>query len=166
MWGETVSTATVHRLDLGTYEVGRAAALSGVPERTIYDWNLKGLVPASVPGKQLLWSYGDLLTLRLVYWLRSHKPEDEIPRTRLDDVRAALEQLGDELWEQALDGRDVPTIRVNVDGRIIRLDGPPRTMDGQQVLPSIDLLAPGHAIDLRRPRPHLRIVPGRVSGEP
>lgn len=160
-------SATIHRLDLGAYDVGRAAALSGVPERTVYHWNTTGLVPASVPGKQLLWSYGDLLTLRLVSWLRKTKDEADIPRTRLEDVREALEQLGDALWDQDEHGRDVPTIRVNVDGRVIRTDGgTPRNMDGQGVLPSIDLFAPGDAIDLRRPRPHLRIVPGRVSGEP
>jgi uncharacterized protein (DUF433 family) len=35
------------------------------------------------------------------------------------------------------------------------------------VLDGIDLLVPGgDAIDLRRPRPRLRIHPGRVSGEP
>jgi uncharacterized protein (DUF433 family) len=81
-------------------------------------------------------------------------------------VRRAIDELGDDLWDEH-DGVVQPSIRVVRDGHLVRVDLTPATLDGQLVLDGIDLLVPGGgAIDLRRPRPRLRIHPGRVSGEP
>lgn len=159
--------ATVSRLDLGAYEASRAAALSGVPERTVYHWASTGLVVPSVSAdRDKLWSYGDLLTLRLVRWLRTDKPE--VARTKMVEVRELLDQVGDDLWSVDDDDREVPCIRVTPAGEIVLYGAPARTVFGQYVIDpdALDLLAPFEdGVDLRRPRPHLRIVPGKVSGE-
>ena len=58
----------------GCYEAARAAALSGVPTRTVYDWATKGIVVPSVsPVQEKLWSFADLMSLRIVAWLREKK---------------------------------------------------------------------------------------------
>ena len=50
----------------GCYESSRAAALSGVPVSTVYLWARTGVVEPSVsPTKIKLWSYADLMALRI-----------------------------------------------------------------------------------------------------
>ncbi len=160
----------------GTYEASRAAALSGVPISTVYDWASKGVVVPSVSQtKEKLWSYGDLMVLRIVYWLRHRKGEhSEVPASPMPAVRDALHQLdadGLDLWvpEEPLRSALV----VDRSGKIVIETAPPRTSGGQGLLDGdvLDLLGPfdhdgTHGPDLRRPSPHLRIVPGRCAGEP
>lgn len=161
----------ISRLDLGAYEAPRAAALSGIPLSTVYDWARKDVVVPSISAaREKLWSYGDLLTLRLVRWLRSEKPSAR--RTAMAEVRDALDAFGDQLWEEAPQGHDRPTIRVDAAGHVIH---PERGEDasGQRVIGDVlDLFAPfelapdAHGPDLRVPDEHLRIAPGRCAGEP
>ena len=166
-----MGTSELARLDLGQYEAARAAALSGVPQTTLYDWTRSGLIVPSVStSRQKFWSYGDLLTLRLVRWLRT--PETErgvaIARTRMSEVRRALEKLGDDLWGGDDHGPPRPGLLVTRGGEIV-LDREPREdVHGQTVLDeTLDLFAKFEAgPDLREPRPRLRIVPGKVAGEP
>ncbi|MCL2464549.1 MAG: hypothetical protein FWF28_05725, partial [Micrococcales bacterium] len=55
----------------GCYEASRAAALSGVPKSTLYEWARRRVVVPSVsPEREKLWSYADLMALRIVSWLR------------------------------------------------------------------------------------------------
>lgn len=162
---------TVSRLDLGAYEARRAAALSGVPLSTVYDWAHKGVVVPSVSqSRTKLWSYGDLLTLRLVRWLRSEKAEAR--RTAMTEVREALHAFGDELWEESSPGHDRPSIVVDAAGRVIHRQRN-ETASGQRVFDeALDLFAPFQmdpdtkGPDLRTPDVHLRIAPGRCAGEP
>jgi uncharacterized protein (DUF433 family)/DNA-binding transcriptional MerR regulator len=158
---------TISRLDLGAYEAPRAAALSGVPLSTVYDWARKGVVVPSIsPAREKLWSYGDLLTLRLVRWLRLDKP-DAARRTAMSEVRQALERFGDDLWRETERGEDRPTIAVAADGTVFHVERR-ETADGQRAFEgTLDLFAPyGGGVDLRQPAEHLRIAPGRCSGEP
>lgn len=161
---------------LGCYPAHRAAALSGVPASTVYDWARKGIVVPSVSvEREKLWSYADLMTLRIVAWLRSPKIDGTVPRTPMSQVRAAFDRLaadGIDLWD---DGR-VPPVALLVDrsGQIVvRTQDTATEIAGQgRCVDTLDLLAPfqlDHQIagpDLRRPRPLLRIVPGKCSGEP
>lgn len=160
--------AVVDRLDVGAYEVPRAAALAGVPLSTLYHWAREEVVTPSVSAtREKLWSYRDLLTLRLVRWLRTDKAD--VARTTLADVRRMLDQLGDELWMVDQRGRDVPTIKVTRSGGVIKTASPAELLSGQRVFEgdAFDLFAPfDTAPDLRVPREHLRIVPGKVAGEP
>lgn len=161
----------------GCYEAPRAAALAGVPVSTVYDWARKGVVvPSLSQERPKLWSYADLMALRIVYWLRHRKLGDEVPASPMPEVRQALESLaadGIDLWDAQPEGPSTP-ICVDRSGRILlRHAVTTETARRQGVLNDtvLDLLAPfddggGWAPDLRRPAPHLRIVPGKVGGEP
>lgn len=171
----------------GAYDAHRASQLSGVPATTLHRWATEGLVVPSVsPQRVRLWSYADLITLRLVAWLRHEKPESPHDGARVwppspkNEVRAALSELarrGIGLFsEDEGQARRCP-LMVDATGRIIIDTGRDRvTVRGQPLLPHetvTDILrafAPGRigereAPDLASPRPHLRIVPGKVSGE-
>lgn len=161
----------------GCYEAQRAAALSGVPRSTVYDWARKGIVVPSIsPEREKLWSYADLMALRIVSWLRHPKAlaEDQRPASAMRDVRQALVQLD----EQGLDlwgGRaDASPLYVDRTGSIFIVTADSALdVRGQGVISEwLDLLGPfegaegSHGPDLRRPREHLRIVPGKCAGEP
>ena len=162
-----MSARTTDPLDRGSYAARRAAALSGVPLRTLHRWAESGLVmPSGLVFGERRWSYGDLLTLRLVRWLRTEHPDSA--RAPMREVRAALAEVGENLWHGD-DAGTVPTIRVSRSGDVVLVDGPLRRADGQLLLggDQLDLLAPwSSGPDLRRPRPHLLLLPGHVGGEP
>lgn len=156
----------ISRLDLGAYEAPRAAALAGLPVSTLYDWARKEVVVPSVSAqREMLWSYGDLLTLRLVRWLRTDKQEAR--RTAMSEVRAALDQFSDDLWSEVEPGDTRPTIKVDQAGRVFHRDRL-ESSSGQRALDgTLDLFEPfSTGPDLRQPDKHLRIVPGKCSGEP
>lgn len=160
----------------GCYNARRTAALSGVPRSTVYDWARKGVVVPSIsPEREKLWSYADLMALRIVSWLRHPKSlaGDVRPASAMRHVRRALVQLdeqGLDLW----DGRaEASPLYVNPTGEIIIVTpDDARDLNGQGLLSEwLDLLGPfegtdGVGPDLRRPREHLRIVPGKCAGEP
>jgi DNA-binding transcriptional MerR regulator/uncharacterized protein (DUF433 family) len=162
--------AVISQLDLGHYEAERAAALAGVPKSTLYHWARTDLIVPSVSAeRQKLWSYRDLLTLRLVRWLRTPKDDLGIARTAMAEVRQLLDKFGDQLWQIDQAGRDVPTILVAPDGSVVLGEQPRSTVGGQYLLEDagLDLFAPfERGVDLRVPRERLRIVPGKVAGEP
>jgi uncharacterized protein (DUF433 family) len=162
----------------GCYEAQRAAALSGVPVSTVYYWARTGvIVPTVSPEKPKRWSYADLIGLRIVYWLRHPKGSDSesVPASPMNDVRRALSELddlGQDIWSSSYEGPPTP-LRVDRSGKVYVDTGlMMETTFREGVLEdTLNLLGPfetgeGHAPDLVRPRPHLRIVPGKVSGEP
>jgi uncharacterized protein (DUF433 family) len=118
----------------------------------------------------------DLMSLRVIYWLRQRKTTDrgvDLPRTSMPAVRRALKALRSldlPLWQAG-----VPTLFLDGSGAIYvksPMDGP-ETLEGQLAHKDLlDLIAPFSTIegtrgpDLVRPRPDLRIVPGKVSGSP
>ena len=90
----------------GRYAAARASQLSGVPQRTVYDWaKQKVLVPDYAQGRPMHWSYRDLVFLRLVAWLRSHGSEraEAADRTRL--VRHILAESPVDIDHVRTDGR-------------------------------------------------------------
>ncbi len=162
----------------GSYDAARAAALSGVPISTVYDWARKSLVvPSIAPQRPKLWSYADLMALRIVSWLRHPKegPDDGIPASPMGSVRSALARLGVlgiDLWQP--DFSQTSPLLMDRHGHIYVAEAD-NLVDsaGQRLLSGelLDLLAPfqGELFtgpDLRRPRPHLRIVPNKCAGEP
>jgi len=89
----------------GAYTAERAAALSGVPRSTIHYWARKGVLAPAVSSERVkLWSYADLMAMRIIYWLRQRKTDAdgaEIPPTGMLAVRRAighLERLDIPLW--------------------------------------------------------------------
>lgn len=162
----------------GCYEAPRAAALSGVPVSTVYYWARTGVfVPSVSPAKPKRWSYADLIGLRIVYWLRHPKPHElePVPASPMNDVRRALAELDDlglDIWSSGFKGPRSP-LQVDRSGKVYVDIGPMvETTHREGVLEeTLDLLGPfevdgGRGPDLVQPRPHLRIVPGKLSGEP
>ena len=162
----------------GAYAAERAAALSGVPKSTVHYWAREGiLVPSVSPERVKLWSYGDLMSLRTIYWLRQTKQDQsgrEVPRTAMKAVRRALREIAAlelDVWSE--DG--APHVAVDRLGGIVieHGDGAQRP-GGQSILDAdmLDLLAPFASReglkgpDLSIPRPLLRIVPGKLGGSP
>jgi len=158
----------------GAYRAGRAAALSGVPERTVHDWALKGIVVPSVSAERImLWSFADLIALRIVLWLRTAKVTDatSVPAVPMPEVRRALETLRGldlDVWSEQEGSRLV----VDTAGKLV-MRAPSERVGAQLVLPNtLDLIAPFQVLgeirgpDLRRPRPSLRIIPTKLGGEP
>ena len=161
----------------GCYEGPRAAALSGVPKSTVYHWARTGVVKPSVSQTRVkLWSYADLMALRIVSWLRHPKRGHNgvIPGSPMRLVREALEDLnrkGIDIWDDSRGRPDTP-LRVDSSAGIWEVSKGVTKPDGTQALPGVlELLGPfeyGDQIgpDLICPRPSLRIIPGKVSGEP
>ncbi|HEV2997770.1 MAG TPA: DUF433 domain-containing protein [Solirubrobacteraceae bacterium] len=162
----------------GAYSADRAAALSGVPRSTVHYWARREILVPSVSAERVrLWSYSDLLALRIIAWLRATKtaPDGQaVPPTAMNAVRTALRELAGidlALWTE--DGS--PNLAVDRGGRIVlNADTSPAHPDGQAVLDAqaLDLLRPfavGRLVrgpDLVTPRPRLRIVPGKLAGAP
>ena len=157
----------------GCYDARRTAALSGVPQRTVYDWANKGIVIPSVsPVQEKLWSYQDLLVLRAIAWLRTAKVSDgvpPIPASPMPQVREALRmtvQRGLDPWSDEVGLLVDPAGQIFVsepDGRVFNVAGRQHVLDPESV-DLLDALGPGP--NLVRPRERLRITPGRLSGEP
>lgn len=162
----------------GAYTAERAAALSGVPKSTVHYWARRGiLVPSVSTVRVRLWSYGDLLALRTIYWLRQTKHDlsgREVPRTAMKAVRRALREIAAlklDLWSE--DG--APRVAVDRSGGIvIEHKGGAQRPGGQSIIDTdmLDLLAPFasreglYGPNLSTPRPRLRIVPGKLGGSP
>lgn len=163
----------------GVYLADRAAALSGVPKSTVYYWARNGIwTPSLSEGRPMVWAYKDLLALRLIYWLRQDKPDLETLRSSMPRVRRLLNDL-QKLGEQP----GSPSVGVGVDrkGKIVAkamgISWEPQATDAgysqlvaseaiQAVFAEFPTEAGRIGPDLRHPRPHLRIVPGKLSGEP
>jgi uncharacterized protein (DUF433 family) len=160
------------------YTADRAAALAGVPRSTLYHWARTGIWIPSVSRERVKrWSFADLLALRLIDWLRRDKTEEDIARTPMQQIRRALTSI-----EGIAEGIESRTVRVRVDrnsGRAVLY------VQGQPVIPLGWGFAQGLADEagfdlvdewkiheairgpnLVRPRPSLRIIPGKLSGEP
>lgn len=166
------------KLPRGAYPADRAAALSGVPISTVHYWARKDiLIPSVSPERRKLWSYPDLMGLRVIYWLRHAKTGrdgQEVPASTMPMVKAVLAQLEEldlALWSE----EHGPRVRVDLAGKIL-VTAAPHSEDasGQAVLAQggeLDVLEPfptkqGKGPHLVHPRPMLRIVPGKLGGSP
>ena len=176
-WSEPPRWPTLDRMQsTGAYNADRAAALSGVPRSTVHYWARTELIGPSVSGERVkLWSYGDLVALRVVYWLRQRKTTDggaHIPATSMKVIRRALGRLHKLDSPPGHDGHG--SVWVDGQGELyLDNDAGPETVTGQAIMPdAIDLIAPFttqeglRGPNLASPRPQLRIAPGRLSGSP
>ena len=138
------------------------------------------LVPSISAERIKLWSYPDLMGLRIIYWLRQvkHAPDGAaIPRTAMPAVREAQAQLAEldlRLWSEETG----PNVRVDRGGNVFVDSKPdPEAPNRQRALNTgdddwLDVLDPflsgkgSKGPNLVRPRPTLRIVPGKLGGSP
>lgn len=159
------------------YTADRAAALAGVPLSTLHYWTRTGLLTPSVsPERVKLWSLEDLVAIRIIDWLRRPKekpPGLPVRPTSMRAIRRLMRQLGpvaQNLW----DSSEGSPIRVDPSGRLyIQGEDNLRDLQGQLAMGTVlDPLAPFEGEkgimgpDLLRPKPHIRIVPGKLAGEP
>ena len=162
-----------------SYPAERAASLAGIPISTLYYWARTELVVPSVSIHRVMrWSYADLLVLRLVDWLRKDKPrgdeERDLPRASMAKIRnelARVEELGDRLMDTGY------TVEVDPAGRLHFANAAATWIElgsgrRQYEAGALDLVRPFEmhigviGPDLVRPGETLRIVPGKLSGEP
>jgi len=134
-------------------------------------------VPSISTERTKLWSYGDLMGLRLVYWLRHPKPtaSGQVRGVAMSQVRlalAALREMEEDLWAPGAN----PVVAVDRSGEVV-LDpsGSPEELSGQGLIANpelLNLVLPFESEEgmkgpnLIEPRPTLRIVPGKLGGEP
>jgi len=175
------TTVAVMQAPRGAYPADRAAALSGVPLSTVHWWARHDvLVPAVSAQRVKLWSYSDLMGLRIIYWLRQRKETPDgvaVPRTAMPSVRRALAQLAEldlSLWTED----SGPSLCVDRAGEVVVLADPDPELPHRQrrfrvdgtdvllVLSAFKTAAGGAGPDLKSPRPQLRIVPGKLGGSP
>ena len=150
-----------------------------MPISTLYYWARTELVVPSVSAlKVKKWSYADLLVLRLIDWLRQEKLEDAerpaLPKPSMTRIRKELslvESLGGRLMDESI------VVEVDPSGRLHFSHGTTRRIElggSFQQLESgtLDLVRPFElhvgmvGPDLVRPGETLRIIPGKLSGEP
>ncbi len=162
----------------GAYPADRAAALAGVPLSTVRYWAKNDILEPSLSQQRvMLWSYPDLMGLRMIYWLRQTKELGDgktVPASSMPAVRRALGQLREldlALWT----GNEGFSVSVDRSGEIhLDADGAREVGSRQRLLDQdlVDLLRPfatpqeTKGPDLHKPRPQLRIVPGKLGGEP
>lgn len=164
-------------LQRGAYPADRAASLSGVPVSTVHYWAREEILVPSISAQRVkLWSYADLMGLRIIYWLRQTKRGADgaaVPRTTMPAVRRALAQL-DELDLRLWSEDTGPAVCVDRAGQVGVIDDPGFEMDHRQraLADLVNVMAPFHTAegargpDLHTPRPRLRIVPGKLGGAP
>lgn len=159
------------------YPADRAAALAGVPRSTLHYWASNDIwIPSVSPERVRLWSLSDIAMLRFIYWLRRGDktvgPTDvPVQRTKMAHVRQVVNEV---LHQQEAGG----SLRICVDraGTVVvrRTDGLEELSGQRRVEPELDLLSEYRVDakqgmigpDLIRPRPLLRIIPGKLAGEP
>lgn len=159
----------------GVYTAERAAALSGVPVSTVYYWARHQVwSPTLSDQRPKLWTYADLIALRTIYWLRQEKPDVATSKSTMREVRRTISAV-------AAHGATLTDVNIRVDrrGKVVFETGPGIAWEagpsgGNQSVSAnvLYVLAPfptehGHiGPDLVSPRPNLRIIPGKMGGEP
>jgi uncharacterized protein (DUF433 family) len=158
------------RFPRGRYEASRAAQLSGIPERTIYDWSQGGvLVPDFHRASPMRWSYRDLVYLRLLARLRAHKMPRDKAAQRVRLVR-----------ELAAAGESPDSVRITDRSLLLpgedfdRLTGEAILGDLGELTGHFDLLAPIAGVEVEhlwgpnlvKPTDLTFISPSVLGGEP
>lgn len=155
----------------GVYDAARAAALSGVPLTTMHYWARNGIYRPSVAAgaRTRFWSWGDLLALRAIAWFRAREGPDRPRRTSMRRVREMLKALEfggiprDELY-RVVAMTEAGQLAIRLDDAVTITADNRRQGLLDRVLPLVQPF--GNGPDLYRPRPLLRIVPGKLHGEP
>src|SRR4051794_3988994 len=156
----------------GCYDAGRAAALAGVPASLLTSPARRRVVVPSVSrDRERLWSWIDLVALRLAWFRIAIGTEPGEPAAEVAEAVGEID-LEAAAGEGKARGGLVPIRRLaaGAGGTLVAAED-----DGAEP-DQVDLFGPFQAADedettvrgpdLLRPRPHLRIVPGKLGGEP
>jgi uncharacterized protein (DUF433 family) len=144
---KTVAYALRHAR--GRYVAGRAAQLSGVPKSTVYDWRREGVFePDFTAARPAMWSYRDLVLLRLLAWLRQGGMARRTASKKVISVR-----------DQLSGGADVRFILATPTDVILSAeDGAGFVDERDNLLPSSDFFSLLATFDLHEPIDELRSV--------
>lgn len=168
---ERVALLRALRSPRGRYPAERAAQLSGVPHRTVYDWQAKKIwVPDYAKASPMQWSYRDLVFLRLLLWFR---------RRGMDRPEAAERTRA---YRRLIESGAVDTTVIRSDGHGMILGGEDTDrITGESVwalavamMEQHDLLEPIRGEtdrpiwqpNLRRPSDRTAVSPWVLAGEP
>jgi len=166
----------------GAYTADRASALAGVPKSTLHYWARNDiLVPSISADRVRLWSWADLVGGRAIYWLRHPGAAESRTPSGMAEVRRLLRYVLAQTAElgEALTQLDTQLF-VDRNGKVFLAHGPsdmrrPLGSDASMTvhrpavinaLSEFRMNAETLGPDLRQPRPHLRIIPGKLGGEP
>lgn len=154
----------------GRYQAERTAHLSGVPRSTIYDWAREQvLVPDYKNASPMMWSYRDLVFLRLLARMRQHGITRPQAAEEVRELRNALAQSGSAISS------------VRIGSGLFVGDDTHEFLTGQQAFEEVlqvthqfDLLGPIEGVndyptwgpDLLEPSDHTYISPHVMGGEP
>ena len=131
----------------GRYSAGRASQLSGVPKSTVYDWRRERVFePDFTHATPVMWSYRDLVFLRLFAWLRQGGMARPLASEKVGSVRAHLSS-----------GAEVQFIHAT--RADVVFSGPVGAQfddDRDNLLPSTDFFALLATFDLHEPIDELR----------
>lgn len=148
-----------------SFPVDLAAVLSGASVSQLHNWRRTDLLRPETQSNPVLYSFRDVVALRVFVKLRSEVP--------LQRVRKALNRLKE--WDLA---EHPSAYQLLTDGGSIFLVEEGRAVDlvrkpGQRVLLSLedaflpfDNLQGRHIVDFRRPRPRLEVREQRLGGWP
>ncbi len=151
----------------GVYDTSRAAALAGVPKSTLHYWAQNEIWVPSIAcqPRTRLWSWGDLVVLRFIHRIRADKVEAHA--SAMSEVRALSGFLRSHHFDPSTLSDHVA---LRVDGKLAWSEGGATMLlkTGQGMLEQLAALVRANEIgpDLIKPRPGLRILPGKLSGEP
>jgi uncharacterized protein (DUF433 family) len=155
----------------GKYSAERAAQLSGVPHRTVYEWQARKIwVPDYAKASPMQWSYRDLVYLRMLLWLRQKGMDRPVAAERVRMVRHLIET----------EVIDTTVVRSEGQGLIIageeidRMTGEGVFAEVNDVVDEHDLLDPIPDVstgplwlpNLRRPSERTAVSPWVMAGEP
>lgn len=155
----------------GKYSAERAGQLSGVPNRTVYEWQARKIwVPDYAKASPMQWSYRDLVYLRMLLWLRRKGMKRSEAADRVRMVRHLIET----------GAIDTTVVRSGGQGVIIEGEDTDR-MTGEGVFTEVNKLVDEHDLldpipdvstgplwlpNLRRPSERTAVSPWVMAGEP
>jgi uncharacterized protein (DUF433 family) len=144
---ELRSIAYALRHPRGRYAADRASQLSGVPKSTVYNWRREDVyLPDFSGANPAMWSYRDLVLLRLLAWLRQGGMERPVASEKVGSIKSQL-------------SRGVEIRFIHATERDVVLNGPSGPYiedDRQNLLPSSDFYALLGTFDLLEPIEELR----------
>jgi uncharacterized protein (DUF433 family) len=131
----------------GRYNADRASQLSGVPRSTVYDWRRdRILVPDFTVANPTMWSYRDLVLLRLLAWLRQGGMQRSLAAAKVDGIRRQL--------TEGIEVRNIHATKWDVVLNDTRGDAVPDDRDN--LLPSQEFYSLLGTFDLHEPIAELR----------